>query len=292
MDRFTSFSERLARRQLLWWGGGRSWLDPRAGAAALHRWREWRTWRRRDDPDHAWHCCRLWPRTLLNKWNAREFAARHGAALAELYWHGDPAEVPLERLPADFVIRPVRGMARHGVCAVTGGRDVMRCCPASAADLRAHLRRLPRPNRGLPVLVEEFVRTPEGACELPLEVKCFTFADVVGAIKVIERGDSPQSEGRSRYYTPDWQPIDDRIDFHYPQGEVRPPPADVETMLSLASRMGAAIGTFMRVDFFLTDRGWVFNEFSSTPFGGQKGFTPVGDRLFGSLWDAHMPDSS
>ena len=59
-------------------------------------------------------------------------------------------------------------------------------------------------------------------------------------------------------------------------------------MLELARRMGATLATYMRIDFFVTDRGCVFNEFSSVPARGRY-YTPYSDRVFGALWAERIP---
>src|SRR5215212_1161545 len=131
-----SFSRRLASRRRLWWARPRP-SQPRAIPELLHRLRERRTFRSRDDPLEAWLCCGFWPRTLVNKWNGREFAARHGCALPALYWWGsNPARAPIESLPSRFVVRPVFGTDRRGVLVVAEGRELLRDQPLSPSDVR------------------------------------------------------------------------------------------------------------------------------------------------------------
>jgi hypothetical protein len=47
----------------------------------------------------------------------------------------------------------------------------------------------------------------------------------------------------------------------------------------------------MRIDFFATDRGCMFNEFSSVPVGGHEN-TPYCDELFGALWAEKVPHAT
>jgi hypothetical protein len=54
--------------------------------------------------------------------------------------------------------------------------------------------------------------------------------------------------------------------------------------------MGAELGTYMRIDFFATDGGCVFNEFSSAP-GRGEGYTPYCNGVFGALWAERFPDA-
>jgi len=276
-----TFSERLWTRIRVWWERPSS---PRALAhwlGDLHRFRS------RDDPDEAWHCCDSWPRSVVHKWNGREFAARHGAPLPELYWHGGRlARVPLGRLPEDFVVRRVRGAWRDGVLVVVGGRELLRDEPVSRDELARRLSPLRR--RPSPLLVEEFVAPGDGARPLPLELKCHTFGATVAAIEVVERtGGSVRS--RHRFYTPAWEPFPDSMNTFIPDAELREPPACLPEVVAHVSRLGAALGTYMRIDFFPSGAGCVFNEFSSAPVSGSH-YTPYCDELFGALWAEHVPD--
>ena len=279
------FAARIERRYDLWWGrprpGGRTVRD------AVHRHGERRRLRDRDDADEAWRCCEAWPRTLLNKLNAREYAARHGCPLPSLHWSGaDPDAAPLEALEGDFVVRPLTGFGRIGVLVVAGGRDVMRDEPAAPAEVRARWPR-GRLGRARPALIEERIRPVVPGRTLPLELKLHTFGPLVGAIERIDRRDM-REYGR-RYYTRSWEPYADEMS-NVPQDDPVPAPPDLAEIVAVAERIGASLGTYMRVDFFAAPDGPVFNEFSATPWGGGP-ITPMCDELFGGLWAEHCGDA-
>jgi hypothetical protein len=276
-----TFSERLKNRQRVWW---------EAPGSSLHRLRERRTRRTREDPDEDWRCCEHWQRTLLNKWNAREFAARHGCVLPALYWSGaDPSAAPLGSLPNRFVIRPIFGAGKQGVAVIVEGTERLEGGSPSAAEL---WRRLPRSRylrRPSPILIEEFIRADEHDT-LPLEAKCHTFGDEVASVQLLERT-SGHTGRKWRFYSPDWEPVPDRMNTYLDEDEIKEAPSCLERMLELAGRMGAELGTYMRIDFFVTDGGCVFNEFSSVPLLGRY-FTPYCDRVFGALWAERFPDAT
>jgi hypothetical protein len=283
-----TFTERLATRRRLWWdppwpGRGRTVGD------ALHRLSERRTHRRRDDPDEAWRCCAFWPRTLLNKWNGREFAARHGCPLPELYWHGSDRSAPApDALPDAFVIKPEFGANKQGVAVVVEGEERLRGGPVT--NLRLGRSSGGRPHRPMPILIEEFVRPDSGDGWLPLECKLHVFASEVAAVELVTR--EAAHVGMHRYYTPDWEPIEDEINTFLPPDEaLRARPRSLAAMLDLASAIGGDLDTYMRIDLFLTAGGFRFNEFSSLPLGGGYN-TPRCDRWFGELWAAHCADAT
>lgn len=281
-----SFCQRLQRRQRVWWGRGEPGA-PLTLAGRLHRAREWRTFRRRDDPEAAWRCCPLWPRSLINKWNGREYAARHGLALPELYWRRFPlAPLPLAGLPARFVLRSVRGFGRRTVRAVVEGRDLLLDEKVTADGLRRELRRGPRAAWTIPVLAEELIAGPDGG--LPVEIKCYAFGGAVPAVQVIHRGVGERRT--TRFYTPLWEPFAERVVASVEQAELEPAPPGLDAMVSATAAIGREVGTFLRVDFFVATNGPVFNEFSSVP-GGGRGYSPFGDTLLGAAWSEHVPDA-
>ena len=256
---------------------------------ALHRLGERRTSRSREDPLEAWRCCVAWPRTLVNKWNGREFAARHGCRLPELYWRGgELSSPPLAALPDRFVIRPVRGMDKRGVLVVSHGTELLNDEPLSSRELRSRLSPVRRLLHPVPLLAEELIESEEGG--LPLEVKFHTFGDTVGAIQVVER--TGAHSGTFRFYDPAWQPIADPVNTYHPQGKLREsPPPGLETVLAQSAALGKEIGTYVRIDFFAGARGWFFNEFCTVPLLGRR-FTPYGDALLGGLWEETVPEAA
>ncbi|HVY62734.1 MAG TPA: hypothetical protein VHF22_13835 [Planctomycetota bacterium] len=282
--RVIPFTARLAARRARWWGIPFRWGSLAAYADALHRRREVRARRRAEDPDDRWRCCEAWPRALVQKWNGREFARRFGARLPELLWSGPRGEVPLEALPPRFALRPLTGRFRKGAHVVVDGRELLRGGAASPDELR---RRLRAEGPRTPVLVEAFVPRGPDDPRLPLELKCHTFGPRLGVFELIERRGA--TAGAARFYTLAWEPIEDPVSLGIEPAPPRPPPAGLEAARDLAERLGAAIGTFMRIDFFATPAGPVFNEFSSTPIRNEHGFTPYGEELLGRLWEEHCP---
>ena len=232
-----------------------------------------------------WRCCALWQRTLLNKWNGREFAAKHGCPVPELYWQGGLfSRPPLESLPDNFVVRPVWGAFQRGVLLISDGVELLRQESATLPELRRTLslpRRLSHPTR---ILIEELVTSSDR--RFPLECKCHCFGDAVAAVQVIERVGFRKAT--HRFYTPEWEPFPDRMNVFLDEAEIRDPPGCLESILGHAARVGAALGTYMRIDFFVADRGCVFSELSSVPLAGRD-FTPYCDELFGALWAEKVP---
>jgi hypothetical protein len=278
-----NFSERVKTRLRLWWGQPpqRAWRLERYRAHAL---RERYARRRRDEPDDVWRCCAFWQRTLINKWNSREFAARHGCPVPALYWCARlPSAARVRALPPAFVIRPLWGTSRHGVYVVVGARPpAWRAVLGHGAASEHPARRETRLE--LADLAEEFVRSEDASTGCRSSTSATPSATRSRRCRCWS-GRAPTGRGTASHAH--WRAFADPMNASCRRRAARSARLSGE-MLALAARLGAPVGTYMRVDFFATDRGCVFNEFASTPANGD-GFTPFCDDLFGALWDAKFP---
>jgi hypothetical protein len=282
-----SFTRRLRTRREQWWGRPFRWFRLQSYRDASHRVCERFTRRFRDDSDAAWRCCAYWPRALMNKWNSREFAQKHGCRVPSLYWYGRSiAQMPWASLPSRYALRPVWGAGRQGVHVVADERELVRNVAMPDGALRRTLLGEHGPVALTPLLVEEFIPSEAGEGRLPLEYKCHAFGGMIAAVQVIER--TGRHSGAHRFYTSRWDAFPDAMSTSYPLAPVRPAPRCLDEMLAAASRMGEAIGTYMRIDFFASDAGPVFNEFASTPQLFTP-FTPYCEELFGALWQQQLP---
>lgn len=289
------FSARLRQRYALWWDSAGPWWTPRGfrlrvhrrGLSRVHRTDEMQILRRRTDPDHVWRFCRYWQRVLLNKFNSREFVQRYGCHVPALYWHGRRvAELPIDSLPERYVIRPVIGSSSQRVYAVIDGHDLMSDTSLSTTELRDRLVAEGGEVTAQPILVEEFVQSPGRAGALPREYKFHVFGARIAVIEAQERvGRTPRQQ---RQFDADWRPLPQPIHTRVPFGGALDPPAHLDEMLTSVRRLGMAFGTYVRVDYYDTDRGPVFSEFSSTP-GGGKQHTEFGDEYMGRLWSEVYP---
>ena len=284
------FSNRLLKRREVWWGRPFRWSCVGSYGDAVHRTRERFALRSRNEPDAAWRCCPHWQRTLMSKWNGREFVQKHGGRVPELYWYGRSiADIPFASLPARYVVRPLWGGGQRNVHVVVDGLDLLNDTSAAASVVRRRLFREHGPWALTPILIEEFVPA-EGSHGMPREYKCHMFGRTVGAVQVIER--TGRQTGPHRFYTPEWRPFPDAASGRYPVAPARPAPHFLAEMLDAARRLGEALGTYMRVDFFGSDAGAFFNEFSSTPQLSDLPFSPQCEELLGSLWEREFPDAT
>lgn len=280
------FRERIERRQRFWWGT--DWSRPhRQLALRLHRFRERYSWRTGDEPDARWHCCDRWQRTLMSKWNARQFARHLGCRVPALLWSGwRTSHLPVHSLPDCYVVKPNFGTMGRGVHVMAEGVELRSGKPCSDRELLERLREERGEISNNPILVEEFVLSEDGARVLPIEYKCHVFGDKVAAIQVGHRAAGSLTQ---RFYRDDWKPFDDPMSRRKPLADLEDPPRCFDELLSYARRLGAAYGTYVRVDLYASEKGCVFGEFAPTPWGG-SGFTPFAQDYFEQIWQERLGD--
>lgn len=86
--------------------------------------------------------------------------------------------------------------------------------------------------------------------------------------------------------TPEWQPLDAGYTDPMPIEWIKPPSC-LEDRLAWARRLGKAYETYVRIDFYSSDKGCVFGEFSSTPARGET-FTAFTNDYFERLWRRNL----
>jgi hypothetical protein len=306
MSEVPKYSERIARRLEVWWQKPRNYQHPKTYTDFLHQLRERNTFRNRFDADESWRCCAHWQRSLSNKWNAREFASRHGCRVPELYWYGrDLRHAPFESLPDHYVIRQSFGSGRRQVFVFGGGREIPSGREVGEDEMHRKLGGTFRSFVRGRILVEEFVGRKSGTCEMPLECKLFMFGDTVGAIEVFRRSHrrlAPESylEGlgltEHRCYSAAWEPFEDpfftadyirRSYGMVPSTDPYSRPDFLPELIAAGRRLGLAYGTHVRVDFLVGEKGVFFNEFGTTP--SITALTPFADEYLGRLWQETSP---
>lgn len=236
------------------------------------------------DPIEKWMDVENWQRKLSNKHNSREFAKMHGCRVAELYWRGrNVKDIPFDKLPEHYVIRPTIGYSCGMVFVMQKGVNLLDKKPYGIKELQAEMSGAVEENPYLEFLVEEFVRTEKGEYNLPDDYKIYTFNGEIASIRLINR--VGVRKGFFGTYDADWNEIE--IDnTSYPAGSYQEPPACLEEMVACAKRLSKAYGIFVRIDFYATDKGAVFGEFTPTPTMGY-GYTTNASKKYEAYWDKY-----
>ncbi|MBE9586404.1 hypothetical protein IM792_18270 [Mucilaginibacter sp. JRF] len=237
-----------------------------------------------DDSFSNWMDAADWQRKLSNKSNAKEFAAKLGCKTAKTYWKGRNIDcVDFSILPENYVIRPTVGHSSNMVFIMKKDFNLFDKKHYTEQQIRECLKKEVAQNPHLEFLFEEFLKNENGKNEILTDYKFFCFNGEVACIWVIDRL-SP-SEGYSAFYDENWVPMK-RVIEKYPPAQYQNQPQCFAEMLRQAKAMSRVYQIFVRIDFYATNDGAVFGEFTPTPSMG-GGTTPFGQKLLISYWDKY-----
>ena len=269
IDNNVQFSERIKNRHKIFW-------------KALYAERVRNKTMLATDSMRKWKNVKNWQRKLSNKFNSREFAKKHGCKVAELYWKGRNCNsIDFDNLPDQYVIRPTMGHSLGLVFLINNSTNLMDGKRYSKEDIRQVLAKALYENEKLEFLIEEFLKTEDGMYQIPADYKFYMFNGQIASIQVINRLNS--SEASNSWYDENWNPMMN-LTSNYSRGTVQKSPECLTEMIEYARKLSKAYEIFVRIDFYATDKGAVFGEFTPTPAFG-KGFTPAGDKLLADYWD-------
>ena len=227
-------------------------------------------------------CCRFWQRKLEDKLLSRAFAAAHGVPVPELLWHGsNPTSIPFSILEArrkPYIVKSSLGDSSHQVLMVKNGVDMLHGRnPVSHADIINQMQRAQKKYPNAKVMIEAEVEhwdqkrrhVDKGVYIYRLFVK----GSHVAAIMIDTHNTGKMCDGNWKAL-PFFIHDSEKKWAHMPLHGIPPAPL-AKQLFEYAARLGKAYKTWVRVDFFLTPHGPVFNEYSQTPHMGY-GFTDEG----------------
>lgn len=268
-EAYGPFEQRIRNRYKAFWRSPEAEIvrnTPMAAADPLENWR---------DVEH-------WQRKLSNKHNAREFAKMHGCRVPELYWKGkDHTRIDFGALPDRFVIRPTIGHSSGLVFLMKDGVNLMDKKRHTPESIRSILGEALQKNPYLEFLIEEFVRDETGEHRIPDDYKIYMFNGELAGIQVINR--LGPSKGFTSCYDEDWNRISN-VNLYYPRAPLQQAPDCLQAILDQVRFLSKTYEIFVRIDFYATDKGAVFGEFTPTPFMGTS-FTAEAENTFVAYWD-------
>ena len=222
---------------------------------------------------------------LADKYAVRAHVARlvGNQHVIKLLWHGnDPRAIPFERLPNEYVIKPTHAAGR--VIMVNGQADrdeIIRTASSWLANNYYWQGREYQYYGITPQLViEECLRDEDGRLPFDYKIHCFNGVPEHILVRNATHDICP-------YFDTSWNLLDfaDKVDAIQPWV---PKPANLEEMLSLATRLSVGFG-YVRVDFYNVKGRVYFGEFTFTPAAGILKYSPERwDILHGEKWDLSL----
>ncbi|MBL4678405.1 MAG: hypothetical protein JKY70_19715 [Mucilaginibacter sp.] len=226
----------------------------------------------------------FWQRTLSNKANALYFAKKLGCRVPEVYWKGRGVrEIDFDAMPKQFVMKPTIGHSCNNVYLMDDGYNHMDKRRYTVEELRCAMEVVLAQNRQNEFIVEEFLRTEEGKYQIPLDYKVHTFNGEIARIEVIDR--KAPTVGLVNVFDANWNAVEN-IGVKFIEGDNLKPPHCLREIIDQSRILSKAYKIYVRIDFYATDKGAVFGEFTPTP-GIGIGFTRKADYMFTRYWDAY-----
>lgn len=227
---------------------------------------------------------KYWQRKLSNKFNSRVFANIHNCRIPDLYWNGrDIQELNFGLLPESYVIRPSKGHSCKSIFLMDNGINLMDKKGYSTDEIKSALQELINQDPQILILVEEFIKTETGEIRIPNDYKFYTFNGEIACVQLINRYGA--HDGATTWYDENWKQLEN-INSLYKEGKPEEAPRCFEQMKEQARILSKSYELFVRIDFYASDKGPVFGEFTPTP-GRGKSFTKYGSDLFIGYWDKY-----
>jgi hypothetical protein len=236
--------------------------------------------------------------TWEDKLSAREIAASVGCPLPDLYQVADNSEaVDFDQLPDSYVIKWNNLSCTNGVLLIKNGRNLRTGKNIEANEIKhlvsdatkyydPHGRRANSIHLIKPKILIEELLTPESDSNgaLCLDYKCNLICGRLHSILLISGRFSKISV--RQHFDKNWNPIIIKNYDKQSTSENITAPKCLPEIVYWAERLGSLWNdTYLRIDFYATNRGAVFGEFTFNPAAG-NGFVDSADIEMGRLLNA------
>lgn len=222
---------------------------------------------------------------VSDKWQVREYVKKKvdDEVLNDVYYvTDDPATIPFEDLPDEFVIKATHG---SGWNIIVDDKEQV-----NFESIRSQCSEWLSETYGIQgneywysqieprIIIEKYLHDEE--YNTPLDFKFWVFHGDVGIIEVdFDRF----SNHKQKFYDKDWQIVD--FTRKYPQGPDIDEPPRLNDMIDVAEKIGEDFD-FVRIDLYNPNGEEIlFGEMTLAPQSGGGRFTPTKyDFKFGSYW--------
>jgi len=206
-----------------------------------------------------------------DKFREKTVISQLGCPTAKLYKiFENPKELNLSFLPSSFVIKLTFQSRSNGIIIIKGGIDQRTQKPLDIIEMRQYLERhmLSTGNSVThqKVMIEELLEA-----EIPntplLDIKLFYFAGKIMFLQITDPTKRPMNRIYPRFhYLPHWQ----RIPIHKQEAPINQhmqKPKCLDEIIQWGNRIANTFfpRTFIRLDFYPTNKGAVFGETTLAP---------------------------
>lgn len=236
------------------------------------------------DDFQVWKNTTYWQRRLENKLNSKEFVQKLGIKTARKIWAGrreDFEILDLVQLPVNYIVKPVRGEASKNVLLIRNGYNIFDKKFYDKNMLRKKIVEFYK-NGIEELIIEEFLPNEDGGVVVPNDYRFYTFDGNIIFIQLDKR--KGLEKDQVSFYDQNWNLIEEKILIDAVIDREDPAPHCFEEMKAQVRLLSRYYKNFARIDFYATQKGAVFGEFTPTPRKG-KFLTSYGNRKLVEAWD-------
>ena len=190
--------------------------------------------------------------------------------LPKKYYDGKFENIDWKNMPKKCVIKPTSLHSSKGVYLFNNNIEKTTGRKISFSDRKNFiLNDFGNKTTKFNWIIEEYLEDYDSKYDRARDFKCFVAGGKVWFIVVYVRN-SKRSKNKSnnRTYTRNWLPFNREWDGYTMSKEIIKKPKDFDKMIEYAERIASKINCFLRLDFYMTKRGPVFGEFTTTPNDG------------------------
>lgn len=208
---------------------------------------------------------------LVEKSFAQEVAIFAGLNTPQVYAKGNLDELSSDLDRKKYVLKPLVGASSKGVLLVSDGVDLL-----SGKSIGPSVKEFYDSTgfqwHGTKFLVEEFCVDVEAGIDprltVPRDFKCFAANGKLYWVNVYDRNYSTSKEMTVGCYDDGWKRLPNTSEHYKDSGPLNKPEY-FNVMKEQVCRLSSLFPYFMRFDFYITNKGPVFGEFTHNPSEGR-----------------------
>ena len=193
-----------------------------------------------------------------DKYNSYLYCNELGVPTPDLYFYGDINDVNFNELPDSYVIKSTRGAGSKLVFPIKNGINQF----SNATDIQDIINKL----QNKKCIIEEFIKNKNNKYDIPDDYKIFCFNGHPEFILKVRGKGNDHNNISKKFYDVNWNVLPYLLDNYKEDIYTNKSPL-FEQMLEYSKRLSKIFGV-IRVDFYITDKGVVFGEFTPHPYGG------------------------
>jgi hypothetical protein len=204
--------------------------------------------------------------------------------LPRKYYDGQFVNINWETIPSKCVIKPTTLHSAQGVYLFDNDIEKTTGKKILYSDRKKFiLNDLGNQVNKCNWVIEEYLEDYDSNYDRARDFKCYVGGGKVWFVLVYERN---KQNNKAKHYTRNWLPIKN-VWGNYKSAKTVKKPKNLSKLIEYAELIASKIDCFLRLDFYITKRGPVFGEFTTTPNAG--GYINEGAIAFSQLMEL-FPD--